>query len=166
MKRFASIGLLAAFALPAVALGAMSPAMMGAGSHGYDFMIGSWACTNSMPASQIGGPTSSTFAIAHAGAGLSIHASNNAMGYLSYAGKSKTWWNPTVYSDGSYSYESTRQSGAKTVWNGSFFDASSGKSSPIRDTYTFLSPTKQTDVTQTETGGTWKTVGNSTCTKS
>ncbi len=36
----------------------------------------------------------------------------------------------------------------------------------VRDMYTLLSPTKQLDVGQSQSGGTWKTLYTVTCTKS
>jgi hypothetical protein len=147
----------------------MSLSMVGVGSHGYDFMIGSWSCTNSVP-SRVGGPSTSRFTISRSANGAlfvrSTAANYDTASYVVYSSKTKTWWSPTAYADGSYNMESTRQTGAKTVWTGTLFDAASGRANPIRDTFTFPNPTTQTDITQVQIGGTWRTEANSTCTKS
>jgi hypothetical protein len=155
---------------PCVALSKPMPlSMVGVGPHGYDFMIGSWSCTNSVP-SRLGGPSTSAFTISRSAGGAlfvrSTAAGYDTASYVVYSSKTKTWWSPTAYADGSYNLESTRQTGAKTVWTGTLFDASSGKTNPIRDTFTFPNPTTQTDQTQVQMGGTWKTEANTTCTKS
>ena len=147
---------------------AMSAASVGVGPHGYDFLVGSWTCKNNMPSS-MGGPATTTATIAHSANGtLSFHATGtgfDAMGYIVYAPKTKTWWNPSSASNGSYGTESTHQTGKKTVWSGPFVDPSLGKAIQARDTYTFESGTTYTDLYQVKRGGTWKTEGDSTCTK-
>jgi hypothetical protein len=147
----------------------MSLSMVGVGPHGYDFMIGSWSCTNSVP-SHMGGPSTSSFTISRSANGAlfirTTAANYETASYAVYSAKTKTWWSPTAYADGSYNIESTRQTGAKSVWTGTFFDAASGKTTPIRDTFAFPNTTTQTDLTQVEIGGTWKTEADSTCTKS
>jgi hypothetical protein len=147
----------------------MSSAMPGAGPHGWDFLIGTWSCKNSMP-SPMGGPASTTATIARSVNGaLSIHSTGSnfdAMGYTVYDAKTKTWWNPSVLATGDYSTESMQQTGKTTVWAGPFFDAGTRKTTQIRDTYTIVSPTTFNDVSQAQENGAWKTVGKSTCTKS
>jgi hypothetical protein len=147
---------------------AMSAASVGVGPHGYDFLIGTWNCKNNI-ASSMGGPATTTAAIAHSANGtLSFHATGkgfDAMGYIVYAPKTKTWWNPSSASNGSYGTESTHHTGKKSVWSGTFVDPSSGKTVHVRDTYTFESGTMYTDIFQVERGGAWKTEGDSTCTK-
>ena len=171
MSKFVRVLALGAFALaPCAALSAPMPvSMVGVGPHGYDFMIGSWSCTNTVP-SRLGGPSNSSFTISRSVNGaLFVHstaANYDTSSYVVYSPKTKTWWSPTAYADGSYNLESTRQTGAKTIWTGTLFDAASGTTNPIRDTFTFPNSTTQTDVTQVHAGGIWKTVANTTCTKS
>ncbi|MBV8066687.1 MAG: hypothetical protein JO113_01835 [Candidatus Eremiobacteraeota bacterium] len=170
MSKFFTVLALTVLGLaPGIALSQpMSVSMVGVGAHGYDFMIGSWSCTNSVP-SRLGGPSTSSFTISRSANGaLFVHSTAenyDTASYVVYAPKTKTWWSPTSYADGSYNFESTRQTGAKTVWTGTLFDASSGKTTSIRDTFEFPNATTQTDLTQVETAGTWKTVANSTCKK-
>lgn len=144
-----------------------APSTVGAGPHGYDVLIGNWSCKNSVP-SAMGGPATTTIAIARSVNGaLSVHVSGanfSGMGYVVYAPKTKTWWNPSLLANGGYGTESTQQTGKKTVWQGPFTDGS-GKSMQIRDTYTFQSATSFTDLSQANTGGAWKTEANTTCTK-
>ena len=171
MSKFFTVLALTVLGLaPGIALSQpMSVSMVGVGAHGYDFMIGSWSCTNSAP-SRLGGPSTSSFTISRSVNGaLLVHstaANYDTSSYVVYSAKTKTWWSPTAYADGSYNFESTKQTGAKSVWTGTLFDAASGTTNPIRDTFTFPNPTTQTDVTQVQVGGTWKTEANSTCTKS
>jgi hypothetical protein len=150
----------------ALAASPMMPASIGVGPHGYDFLVGTWTCKNGMP-SPMGGPAVSTLVIARLATGaLSFHVSGtnfDASGYVVYA--SKTWWNPSTAANGGYGIESTQQTGKKSVWSGPFTDPTSGKRMQVRDTYTFLSPTTYTDLYQVDTNGSWKTEGNSTCTK-
>jgi hypothetical protein len=155
---------------PCGALSAPMPlSMVGVGAHGYDFMIGSWTCTNSVP-SRMGGPSTSSFTISRSVNGAlfirSTAAGYDTSSYVVYSPKTMTWLSPTSYADGSYNFESTKQTGAKTVWTGTLFDAASGQTNPIRDTFTFTNPTTQGDITQIQVGGVWKTEANSTCTKS
>jgi hypothetical protein len=162
------VALLALVPCMAQSASAMSVGNVGMGPHGYDFLIGSWSCKNKMP-STMGGPATTTAVIAHSANGtLSFHATAagfDAMGYIVYAPKTKTWWNPSAASNGSYGAESTHQTGKKTVWSGPFVDPSSRKTVQVRDTYTFESGTTYTDLYQVERGGTWKTEGDSTCSK-
>jgi hypothetical protein len=171
MSKFFSVLALAVlgFAPSTVVSATMPLSMVGVGPHGYDFMIGSWSCTNSV-LSRLGGPSTSSFTISRTVNGAlfvrSTAASYDTASYVVYAPKTKMWWSPTAYADGSYNVESTRQTGARTVWTGTLFDAASGQTNPIRDTFTFPNPTTQTDVTQVQVGGSWKTEANSTRTKS
>jgi hypothetical protein len=152
----------------AVAASPMSPGGTGVGPHGYDFLVGTWTCKNSIP-SPMGGPAVTTVSIARSVNGaLSFHATGSnfdASGYIVYAPKTKTWWNPASVAGGGYGTESTQQTGKKTTWAGPFTDPSSGKTMQVRDTYNFMSPTTYTDLYQVDMNGTWKTEGNSTCTK-
>jgi hypothetical protein len=141
----------------------------GVGPHGWDYYIGTWTCANTM-ASSVSGPATATVTItaSNAGAPLFFRAKGDGFeqsGYVSYSPKTKVWSNPGAYADGSYSFESTNQTGRKTTWTGSYFNAASGTTVQERDTYT-LNPGQYTDLNQTKVGGAWKTTGNSICKKS
>jgi hypothetical protein len=168
MKRFVLFSAFAAL----VAAPSVAPAQSsgyGVGPHGWDYYIGSWTCTNTM-ASNVSGPATVTLKIStsNAGAPLFFRATGpnfDESGYVAYSAKTKVWSNPVAYADGSYSFESTTQTGKKTTWAGSYFNAASGTTVQEQDTYT-LSSGKYTDLNQTKIGGVWKTTGNSICTKS
>jgi hypothetical protein len=154
----------------AQAQSSMSSSGYGIGPHGWDYFIGTWTCTNTMPPSAQSGPATVTVKISasNAGAPLFFRAmgpSFDESGYVSYSPKTKTWTNPVAFGDGSYSYESTAQTGKKTTWSGTYSNAASGMTAHLRDTYT-LSPGRYTDLTQMNTGSGWKTTASSTCTKS
>lgn len=156
------------YALPAQS--AMSTSMLGVGPHGWDYYIGTWSCRNSMP-SAMSGPASQTLTISRSNAGpaLFFRVSGRGFdqsGYVTYSARTKTWSNPASYADGSYSYESSTQTGKTTVWTGSYFSAASGATMPIRDTYTILSQASYADVSQMRSGGAWKTTYKGTCTRS
>lgn len=70
-----------------------------------------------------------------------------------------------MLANGGYGTESSQQTGKKTVWSGPFTDPATGKTVQVRDTYTFPNLTTYTDLYQANVGGTWKTEGNTTCTK-
>ena len=171
MSRYLGALALAALALaPSVVSSKQMPlSMIGVGPRGYDFMIGSWTCRNTVP-THLSGPPTARFTISRSVKGAYyVHGwamNYDTSSYFLYSSKTRMWFGPTAYADGSYNYESTRQTGAKTVWTGTLFDATSGQTSPIRDTYTMPNLTTQIDVTQIQSGGTWRTVNNSTCTKS
>lgn len=171
MMRFFSLTTLALFALmpyPALSQSNMTSTGLGVGPHGYDSMIGTWSCTNSMP-SAIAGPATTTLTLSRSAQGsLMVHstgANYDAAGFVAYNAKTKTWWNPTALGDGGYENESTKQTGSKSTWTGVVFNAATHTTSQIRDKYDFGS-TSFTDVTQVQGGGGWKTVANTTCTKS
>jgi hypothetical protein len=157
----------AAFSAGIASASPMSSGTIGVGPHGYDFLIGTWSCKNSMP-SPMGGPATTTVTIGRGvGGSLTVRVSGEgfeAMGYTVYASKTKMWWNPSAFSNGAYGTESSAGTGKKSVWTGPVTDAS-GKTMQQRDTYTWVSANSFTDLYQLETGGTWKTEGNSTCTK-
>ena len=171
MKRLLSLGAFALLLLsPSMALAQSSMATMqyGVGPHGFDYFIGTWTCKNSM-ASDLSGPSTSTLTISPSPAGSSLYfrvkgQKFDSAGYVSYSAKTKTWLNPAAFADGSYSFESTTQTGKKTTWTGTYYNAASGTTAQIRDTYT-LFPGHYTDLNETKSGGAWKTTGNSTCTK-
>ena len=171
MNRVWVSGALALLALsfPAPALSAFSPSMVGIGPHGYDWLIGTWTCKNAMP-SAMGGPATTTLTVARSVNGsLSIHSGGDGfdtLGYVALAAKTKTWWNPTALADGDNSNESSQQTGKKTLWTGTFYDAESGKTMQIRDTYTVSSGSSFKDLSEAQVGGTWKTQANTTCMKS
>jgi hypothetical protein len=149
---------------------ATTPATIGVGAHGNDWMIGTWSCVNTMP-SPIGGPASSTLTFASSGSPGSLlfrssGAKFDATGYLVYVPATKTWLNPFTIADGSYGRESTTQTGKKIVYTGTFYNEATAKTMVTRDTYTTESLTKQTDLGEYQVGGAWKALYNTTCTKS
>lgn len=162
-----AIALVVIPAAPVQAASPMSSGMIGVGPHGYDFLIGTWTCKNSIP-SPMGGPATTTVVISRGINGsLAVHVSGagfDARGYTIYAANTKTWWNPSAYSNGGYGTESSPGTGKKSVWMGPVTDAS-GKTMQQRDTYTWVSASSFTDLYQVDMGGGWKTEGNSTCTK-
>lgn len=166
MKRLLLLGAFASLMLsPCVA--AAQSSMSGVGPHGWDYYLGTWTCTNGT-ASSVSGSSTATVTITSTDSGLFFRAKGQGYdqsGYVVYSAKAKTWANPTAYSDGSYSFESSSQSGKKTTWTGTYYNAASGTTVQERDTYT-LSPGRYTDLNQTKSGGVWKMTGNSTCTKS
>lgn len=170
MRKFFAFIPLALFALAPCAAQSQSNVMsVGVGQHGYDFLIGTWSCTNSIP-SRMGGPSSTTLTFGRSASGsISVHvtgANFDGLGYVVYAAKTKTWWNPSAVGNGDYSRESSQQTGKTTVWTGEYFDASTGKTIPIRDTYTMANMNSYSDLSEAQVGGTWKTEGKITCTKS
>jgi hypothetical protein len=171
MKKFSIVGALTAifFLAGAVARAQMSVSTVGVGPHGYDWLIGNWTCTNSMPTA-MGGPASQTLAATRTTTGSVMFrvlgTGFDQTGYLAYAPKNKTWWVSFAYANGSYGGESTMQTGRKTIWTGSYFDAGSGQTIQIRDTYTMSGTSKYTDLSQYKSGAAWKSVYSGTCQKS
>jgi len=155
-------------ALPAQSATPMSMGAIGVGPHGYDFLAGTWTCKNSMP-SAMSGPATTTVSIARMPGGtLMFHATGTnfaGMGYVAYSGKTKMWSNPAAYSDGGFGNETSVGTGKKNVWTGPITDGS-GKTMQQRDTYAWMSMNSYTDLYQVEMGGSWKTEGNSICTRS
>jgi hypothetical protein len=148
---------------------AWSASTLGVGANGWDWIIGTWSCTNSLP-SPMGGPSTMTLTFTRSNASGSLFARStgqnfDSSGYIAYASSTKTWLNPSTYSDGSYNTESTTDTGKTTVWSGMFFNAASGKSIGVRDTYVALSATKFHDLGEYQDAGTWKTQTNVFCTK-
>jgi hypothetical protein len=175
MKRLPWFAALAIFALAPCAARPQSMTSssltQGAGAHGYDFLLGTWSCVNSLPPTPMSGPTNTTVTFSRSDQGPTLlfrGTSKNfdVTGYIVYAAKTKTWWNPAALADGSYSDESTTASGKSVLWTGPYFDAGSGKTSQIRDTYTLVTANKYTDLGELQSGGAWKTINKSTCTKS
>jgi hypothetical protein len=144
--------------------------MMGVGPHGYDFLVGSWSCTNSNPNAMTGPATSMMTATAAAAHGaIATHMTGTGFdgyGYVSYNPQTKVWSSPVASADGTYGIETTSQSGTKVVWTGTALDASSGKTIQIRDTYTMPSVTKYSDLSEADMGNGWQHVATYTCSKS
>jgi hypothetical protein len=169
MQKFLSSIALAALAVaPYAAQGQMmSTSMYGAGPHGYDWEVGTWSCTNTMP-SPMGGPTNTTLRVTRTSAGAIFYRSTGAnfdnSWYNVYVPSKKMWVSPFIVSDGSYGTESTAQTGKKIVWTGSAYFAGSGKTMQIRDT-NVIAPTKYSDLGEVRSGGTWKTQYNVSCTR-
>jgi hypothetical protein len=142
---------------------------IGVGPHGNDYLIGTWSCTNSAP-SALSGPSSVTETVVRGSVAgtLAVHASGKGFdgtGYVVYVAKTKTWWNPFAFADGSYEDESSTGTGAKLVFAGPYFNAATGQTTKIRDTYTTSSFTKQVDVGESQSGGAWKKQYTIVCTK-
>ena len=147
-----------------------SPSMAGVGAHGYDWQIGNWSCTNSMPPSPMGGPSSQTFTATRTSSGAimfhTVAKNFDEVAYNLYVAKTKTWLGPFAIADGSYGSESTTQTGKATVWTGQGFFTATGKTMQVRDTYVIPSAAKLTDLGESQSAsGTWKAQYNLTCTK-
>lgn len=162
-------GLAIALAGPAVAQTPASISAVGVGQNGYDWMVGAWSCTNTMHPSELGALASTTITATKLKDGniLIRTASPNGdvTSYDSYVGKTKTWYSPFADSGGKYGTESTQGTGKTIRWVGTFYDTD-GTTTPIRDTFTMLSMTKQLDVSEAKVGGAWKVTAKTTCTKS
>lgn len=144
------------------------PESAGVGPHGYDWLVGTWSCKNHLPTS-IGGPSGQTIVFAPSGFdGLSVRVRGSGFersGYIAYDAKSKTWWKPVAYPNGDSYTESTTQTGVKTEWKGTYFDASAKQTMNVRDVFTIVSPAKYLDVGQYQAAGLWHTGYNGVCTK-
>ena len=172
MLRFISILALVAplfVASLARAESAMTPASIGVGPTGYDWLIGTWACTNSMP-SAMGGPATTTLKASRPNQGdVQFHVTGtdfDVTGYIAYDAKTKTWFNPVALGSGAAGLETSKQTGSKVVWTGMFMDPGSGKHTSIRDTYTLSAMNEFVDLTEINDGGTWKVASKTTCKKS
>lgn len=175
MKRF--IIALAAYATaivpalfgPALADAPMSVSAVGAGAHGYDWMVGTWSCANTMRPSELGALASTTLTATKVKDGGVIVRTASPNGdvtsYYAYLPKTKTWYTPFADSGGKYGSETTQETGKTILWVGTFYDTD-GTATPIRDTFTMLSMTKQLDVSEAKVGGAWKVTAKTTCTKS
>ena len=147
---------------------AMPLSKVGSGPNGYDWLIGTWSCANGMPASPTSGPPTSTLTVSRSQGmpGLFARITGeglDATGYLSFDAKTQTWRNPVSVGNGSASNESTRQTGARTVWTGSAI-GDMGRV-PMRDTYVLPNITTYVDTTEMRIGGAWKTISKITCKK-
>ena len=169
MKRFfCAVIAAAAVAAPSVARPqVMASAMYGAGPHGYDWAIGTWSCTNTMP-SPMGGPSRTTLTVSRTSGGAIFYRSTGTSfdnsWYNVYEPARKMWVSPFILSDGSYGTESTSQTGKTIVWVGTAYFGSSGKTMPIRDTNT-IEANKYSDLGEYRSGGAWKPQYNVSCTK-
>ncbi len=154
------------------AVSAQSSMMMsnaGTGPHAFDWLIGRWICKNTIP-SALAGPAVQTLTATRSVVPGSIvwrytGTNYDQYGFFTYSATTKTWWSSWAYPGGSTGNESTNQTGPKTMWTGTIFDAS-GKPFSIRDTYTIYGPTKFNDSGEDNSSGTWRPGYNGTCTKS
>lgn len=170
MKRFLfAISMIAAVVTPSVARSADASAAYGVGPHGYDWQIGTWSCVNSMPSiNSESGPTHQMVTASKvSGGAILFHTTGTNFDfsdYNIYVPAKKMWLSPFSGNDGSYGTETTTQTGMKTVWVGSSYFPSSGKTMPTRDTYVNTA-NKYTDLGEYSIGGVWKKQYNVTCTR-
>jgi hypothetical protein len=154
---------------PALGDTPMSMSAVGAGPHGYDWLVGTWSCTNTMRPSELGALASTTLTATKLKDGSIIVRTASPNGdvtsYYAYLPKTKTWYTPFADSGGKYGTETTQQTGKTIRWLGTFYDTD-GTATPIRDTFTMLSMTKQADLSEAKVGGVWKITAKTTCTKS
>lgn len=169
MKRFFLSALLASFVLTPCAVHSQttSASANGVGPNGFDWAVGTWSCTNSMP-SPMGGPSSQTLTVTKTNNGaMMYHATGENFDntwYNVYLPNTKSWTSPFIFADGSYGTESTTQTGAKIVWTGTA-TSPTGKTMQIRDT-NVVEASKYTDLGEVQSGGAWKPQYKVTCTKS
>ncbi len=154
---------------PALGDTPMSMSVVGAGPHGYDWIVGTWSCVNPMSPSELGALASTTLtATKIKGGSIMIRTASpngDVTTYYAYLPKTKTWYTPFADSGGKYGTETTRETGKTIRWVGTFYDTD-GTVTPIRDTFTMLSMTKQYDLSEAKIGGAWKVTAKTTCTKS
>lgn len=154
---------------PALGDTPMSVSTVGAGPHGYDWMVGTWSCTNPMHASELGALASTTITATKLKDGnimiRTASPNGDVTSYDAYLAKTKTWYGPFADSGGKYGTETTQETGKTILWVGTFYDTD-GTVTPIRDTFTMLSMTKQVDLSEAKVGGVWKITAKTTCTKS
>lgn len=147
----------------------MSISAVGVGPHGYDYVLGTWSCSNPMHPSELGSLPSTTQTATKVRDGNIMFRTASPNGdvtsYNTYLAKTRTWYGPFADSGGKYGTETTRDTGKTIRWVGTFYDTD-GTATPIRDTFTMLSMTKQVDVSEAKTGGVWKVTAKTTCTKS
>jgi hypothetical protein len=169
-KLLARCAFAALVAAPGIA--AAQSSMMSAAAtrgHAYDWMLGTWTCTNTIP-SALAGPAVQTLTATRSsttGAIIWRYTGKNydQYGFLSYVPSSHAWWFSWAYPGGGVGYESSAQSGKSSNWAGSIYDPS-GKTIHIRDVYTVYSPTKFNDTGEDDSSGTMKPGYNGTCVKS
>jgi hypothetical protein len=172
MKRFILAAAVSAVAfLPIFASGAADTSMsaVGAGANGYDWLVGTWTCTNTMAASRLGSLPSTPATVTKLRDGnilvRTMSPNGDVTAYYAYLPKTKVWYSPFADSSGYYGYESSAQSGKTIQFSGMFY-MTSGAPVPIRDTYTMLSMRKYYDLSEAKVAGAWKATAKSTCTKS
>ena len=157
------------FAGPALGDTPMSVSAVSAGPHGYDWMVGTWSCTNPMHPSELGALASTTITATKVKDGnimiRTASPNGDVTSYNAYGPKTKTWYAPYADSGGKYGTETTQETGKMIHWTGTFYDTD-GSVTPIRDTFTMLSMTKQVDLSEAKVGGVWKVTAKTTCTKS
>ena len=173
MKRFltavTAYGVVLGLGLAAAALAdAAATTSVGIGPRGYDYMIGTWSCSNPMQPSALGALTSTTLVATKVRDGnimiRTASPNGDVTSYNTYIAKTKMWYGPFADSGGKYGTETTQGTGKRIVWVGTFYDID-GTATPIRDTYTMLSMTKQVDVSEAKVGGAWKVTAKATCSK-
>ena len=172
MKRsilaIAALSVLLAPAVAPAATGPMSSSAVGAGPNGYDWLVGTWSCKNTMEPSKLGALSSSSVTATKGKDGsIALHTTSpngDVTVYYAYIPGTKSWYSPFVDSGGNYGYESTQQTGKSILWTGTFY-LTNGSTTPIRDTYTMLSMSKQYDFSEAKVGDAWKVVAKTTCTK-
>jgi hypothetical protein len=154
---------------PALGETPTSISAVGAGPHGYDWFVGTWTCTNTMQPSELGALASTTLTATKVKDGNIILRTASPNGdvtaYYAYVPKTKTWYSPFADSGGKYGAETTQEAGKTIRWVGTFYDTN-GSATPIRDTFTMLSMTKQYDLGEAKVGGVWKVIAKTTCVKS
>ncbi len=132
-------------------------------------MVGTWSCSNPMHPSELGALATTTITATKLPDGnimiRTASPNGDVTSYSAYLAKTKTWAAPYADSGGKYGTETTQGIGKKIVWVGTFYDTD-GTVTPIRDTYTMLSMTKQVNVSEAKVGGVWKVTAKATCTKS
>ncbi|HLY02771.1 MAG TPA: hypothetical protein VKR56_09810 [Candidatus Cybelea sp.] len=159
-------------ALAAVAFvpGAAVAQMTAGGSpHGFDWMLGTWTCKNTVP-TPLGGPAVQTLTAVRSATTNAIvwrytGSGYDQYGFLAYDGKSGMWWSSWAYPGGSIGNESAKAGGKKTTWSGLIVNAASGKTEHIRDLYTVYGPTTFNDTGWDDATGSMKISYNGTCTK-
>lgn len=171
MKKLLGICTFAALVVAPGITGAQSSrSVIGTGPHAYDWVIGTWSCTNTMPsgkaapASQVTGTRSDTTN------SIVLHFTgkdSDQYAFLSYEAPSRTWWFSSALPGGDMANESSTMAGKETVvFHGSYFNASKGTHFHIGDTVTLYSATKYTDQSADDSKGSMRTSNTSTCTKS
>jgi hypothetical protein len=167
-KILCSLTVAALVIVPSIVRSQTSSSMIGAGPHGNDWLIGTWSCTNSMPATAIGGPSNQTVVVTQIGDGAQLnHWSGTNYDFYShsvYVPAKKMWVSTFIAPDGTYGGESTTQTGKTIVATGTAVDTT-GKTTQMRDTQVYVGPTKYTDVGEALLAGTWKTDYKISCTK-
>lgn len=88
-----------------------------AAHHAYDWLIGSWSCTNSMPSS-VGGRASQTMTAPRSSMPdtLVMHFTGtnfDQYGFLTYETATRTWWISWAYPGGNVEQESTTMPASK-----------------------------------------------------